>query len=136
MEILKGIERSQFLGRFYPPYKNPCSSACWRTRMKIGVDFGTTYTKIAYLDEEGKPTLFTYPKGSKEKQYIPTAVSYSKRSARKKFNIGNTARLDMTKTRHFTFCDNFKMLLPLEEKSQCRQKLLPKNSPEPSVVVC
>ena len=47
--------------------------------MKIGVDFGTTYTKIAYLDEHGKPTLFEYPKGNKAKKYIPTAIAYRQR---------------------------------------------------------
>ncbi len=102
--------------------------------MKIGVDFGTTYTKIAYLDENSKPVLFDYPKGNKAKKYIPTAVAYRQRTARQTGTIGTTARLDMLK-KNSIFCDNFKMLLPLENSSQWEKQGWPANAPEPVKVV-
>jgi molecular chaperone DnaK len=85
--------------------------------MKIGIDFGTTYTKIAYLDPIGLLSEFAYPPGPSGRPYVPTAVAYRappKGSDLAMAGIGQAARNMAVSDSDIIFCENFKMLLPLE----------------------
>lgn len=83
--------------------------------MKIGIDFGTTYTKIAYLDDQGNPKLFVYPGPINGRQFIPTAVSYANNM--KSMSIGEAARMTFLNESDVVYCEAFKMLLPLKKPS-------------------
>jgi len=97
---------------------------------KIGIDFGTTYSKIAYLDEQGSLKLFRYP-GPPGKEYIPTAVAYRTVHNRQTVSVGEAARSDVLNHPEVRFCENFKMLLPLEAPEQWRAHGWPaETSPE------
>jgi molecular chaperone DnaK len=88
--------------------------------MKIGIDFGTTYTKIAYLDESGNLKLFRYPPVT-GREYIPTAVTYLKNS--KAISIGDAAREDLANypSDEASYYDAFKMLLPIDDNDDWKQ---------------
>ena len=86
-------------------------------KYKIGVDFGTTYSKVAYLDDEGDLKVFCYP-GPQGKGYIPTAIAYQKAGGHQMFSLGEAAQLDAVNRPDISFCENFKMLLPLENRGQ------------------
>jgi molecular chaperone DnaK len=79
--------------------------------MKIGVDFGTTYTKIAYPDPEnnGNLKLFRYPNPN-GKEYIPTALAYHNGHSNKQdIVLGEAARQDNLNQSNMLFYENFKM---------------------------
>ena len=104
--------------------------------MKIGIDFGTTYTKIAYLDSEtNQLRLFCYPKGSTELPYIPTAVAYTEVEGQQAYSIGKAARMQALHQKGVTFCDNFKILLPYQERDYWLKRGWPVDAPEPQDVV-
>lgn len=84
--------------------------------MKIGIDFGTTYTKIAYLDEHGTPKLFLYPAPPNGRQFVPTTVAYTQRG--RKIAIGEAARLAFLNEADVLYYEAFKMLLPLKKNSE------------------
>lgn len=86
--------------------------------MKIGVDFGTTYSKIAFLDEQGKPVSFTYPAPPRDQKFVPTAVAYPSDSETP--SIGESARSDTLNNTGVPLYEGFKMLLPLDQSSQWR----------------
>lgn len=88
--------------------------------MKIGIDFGTTYTKIAYLDERGNLELFRYP-GPTGRNYIPTAVAYRWEGNQEIISIGEAARSDALNYEGVLYAENFKMLLPIRDESGWRQ---------------
>jgi len=81
--------------------------------MKVGIDFGTTYTKIAYLDEHGSPKLFLYPAPPNGRQFVPTTVAYTRGG--RKIVIGEAARLALLNEDDVVYYEAFKMLLPLKK---------------------
>lgn len=87
--------------------------------MKVGIDFGTTYTKISYLDEHGNPKLFLYPGPPNGRQFVPTAVAYTHRGG--KIAIGEAARLAVLNEADILYYEAFKMLLPLKKPSDWKE---------------
>lgn len=86
---------------------------------KIGIDFGTSYTKIAYPDENGHPLLFCYPSEQSGKQYISTEISYvsSKNGVSKYAGPRAFAHInDAPDITDVPFFRDFKMYLPLDTK--------------------
>lgn len=81
--------------------------------MKVAVDFGTEYTKVAYLDGENQIRLFSL--GSKGDQaYIPSAVAYySAPSGGDGVAIGKFAHDKVADLRAVTLYEGFKLLLPV-----------------------
>lgn len=90
-------------------------------RYKIGVDFGTTYSKIVYLDERGDLQVFGYP-GKDNKKYIPTAVAYQRIGDTQILSLGDAARLGVIHKPGVRYCENFKMLLPLQGQEEWRSQ--------------
>lgn len=87
--------------------------------MHIGVDFGTTYTKIAFFDSQGdRLEQFVYPPPPGEKPYVPTAVAYRTEQGQSIITIGEAARHDALNIPDTVFCENFKMLLPLKTREE------------------
>jgi molecular chaperone DnaK len=82
--------------------------------MKIGIDFGTTYTKIALLDQQGNLQCFQYPPPPAQHTHIPTAVAYREEDGQPVISIGYAARSDVLNKSDIQFGENFKMLLPLK----------------------
>lgn len=82
--------------------------------MKIGVDFGTTYTKIAFLNPRGTLELFEYPPPPAGKQFVPTALAYRNVEGNQVMSLGDGARSDVLNLPDTQFHENFKMLLPLD----------------------
>lgn len=85
--------------------------------MKIGIDFGTTYTKIAFF-KEGKLHLFRFP-GPTGRDYIPTAVTYRRRrDGQEVISIGEAAISDAMRFKDVQFASRFKILLPIREPGE------------------
>ena len=78
--------------------------------MKIGIDFGTAYTKIAYPGNDAKPRLFRFP-GETGHDYIPTAIAYE--TAKKKIWLGENANLKAVHD-DIDFYNNLKMRIPMQ----------------------
>ena len=85
--------------------------------MRVAIDFGTTYTKLSYLDEQSQLQLFRYPAAVGD-EYVPTAVAYRRSGALGGISIGQAARTQVLNEPNVVFCENFKMLLPLERREQ------------------
>ena len=79
---------------------------------KIGMDFGTTNSTVAYLDESNELEAFRYP-GPEGYEYVPSCVAYDEDGV----HIGRDA-LMLAGESEVLFCDNFKMILPLPEKER------------------
>ena len=83
---------------------------------KIGIDFGTTYSTICYVDESFQPGdgnyLLPYKTGDGD-TLIPTAVAYHIDDASTSVLVGRAA-LDMVDNPEYHVCRHFKMLLALE----------------------
>jgi molecular chaperone DnaK len=86
--------------------------------MRIGVDFGTTYTKIAYVDKKDNLQLFTYPAPPNGRRHVPTVVAY--RDGESEPSVGRAARSDAINRPGVTFYEAFKMLLPLKKDEDWR----------------
>lgn len=86
-------------------------------RYRVGLDLGSTYTKIAYVDPAGTLHLFRYPRGAGT-GYIPTAIAYRGTEDRQVLSIGDAARVDGMAHCGVRLCDNFKALLPLGTRDQ------------------
>lgn len=88
--------------------------------MHIGIDFGTTYTKIAIFREAGGFKLFRFP-GPRGKEYIPTAVAY-RRSEEGKLElaaIGEAAVNDyLRQPGTISLVHGFKLFLPLQDPEE------------------
>jgi len=76
---------------------------------KVGLDFGTTHSKISYFDPNGQLKLFRYP-ASEGREFIPTAVSYYKDAV----FIGSEAKSAYANEEGVTYYQSPKMLLPIE----------------------
>ncbi|WP_448592472.1 Hsp70 family protein [Thermoflexus hugenholtzii] len=88
---------------------------------RVGIDFGTTYTKIAYV-KDGQLQLFRYP-GPRGRDYIPTAVAYRvDRSGRPIISIGEAAISDALNRRGTRLATRFKMFLPIRDPAQQAEK--------------
>jgi molecular chaperone DnaK len=88
---------------------------------RIGIDFGTTYTKIAYV-QDGQLRLFRYP-GPRGRDYIPTAVAYRvDRSGRSVVSIGEAAISDALNRPGTRLATRFKMFLPIRDPAQQAEK--------------
>ena len=74
---------------------------------KIGVDFGTTNSTVAYVDGGNEPMAFRYP-GPDGADYIPSCVAYESDGT---VRIGRAA-LGLAGDPDVVFCNNFKMILP------------------------
>jgi molecular chaperone DnaK len=85
--------------------------------MKFGIDFGTSYTKIAYLDDNDQLKLFRFP-GEKGHEYIPTAIAYHQR--KNKIWIGDNANRKAM-NQNAVFYNNFKMRLPMTSSAEWEQ---------------
>lgn len=80
--------------------------------MEVAVDFGTEYTKVAYLDEDNQIKLFSL--GAKGDQaYIPTAVAYYTDRGQDRIAIGKKALDTASQRRNVAVCEGFKLLLPV-----------------------
>jgi molecular chaperone DnaK len=98
--------------------------------LKIGIDFGTTYTKIAYLDAAGALNLFRFP-GETGAPYIPTAVAYRERQKRQIVSVGHTARSDFFNSSDLkVYCENFKLFLHLLPEEWNKNGWTCTNTPE------
>lgn len=92
-----------------------------RGSMKIGIDFGTTYTKIAYLQED-QLRLFRFP-GPQGKEYIPTAIAYYQgRDGKREISIGEAALLDALHRPNAWLATRFKLFLPIRNPEEQRAK--------------
>ncbi|HEX8228171.1 MAG TPA: Hsp70 family protein, partial [Chloroflexia bacterium] len=90
--------------------------------MRIGVDFGTTNSKIAYMPSRDRLALFKFP-GESGNTYIPTAVAYERQTPEQPPLIGEAARSAMQNTPEgVDYCVSFKMLLPIESKDEWRRE--------------
>ncbi|MBP1466480.1 Hsp70 family protein [Candidatus Chloroploca sp. M-50] len=89
--------------------------------MNIGVDLGTTYTKIAFFNQEGQLEQFRYPVPPNDHPYVPTAVAYHTRNQHQIISIGEAARSDAVNEEGSVFCENMKMLLPLKQEVDWKQ---------------
>lgn len=87
--------------------------------MKIGVDFGTTYTKIAYM-QDGELKLFRYP-GPMGRDYIPTALAYRREKSAEVISIGEAACEEMMNYEGVQYAERFKMLLPIRNEREWAQ---------------
>jgi len=83
--------------------------------MKIGIDFGTSYTKIAYPTKVGLPSLFRY--GGTGFDYIATAIAYQRRHNKMKIWLGEDAIRRAGKS-DVHFYKNFKMRLPIIDEQE------------------
>lgn len=82
--------------------------------MYVGIDFGTTYTKVAYIkDKDGEIRPFKYPPGEGGFEFIPTAVAYYKRAGRETVAIGRAAQSILENEPDVQYAEVFKMLLPV-----------------------
>lgn len=80
---------------------------------KIGIDFGTSYTKIAYPDENNYPRLFHYPSEQQGKPYISSEITYVQEAEGEARYIGSLAFGAHIKTAYpIDSYQNFKMNLP------------------------
>ena len=87
-------------------------------RMKIGVDFGTTYTKVVYRDPTDTMRAFEYPPGDTGSRFVPTAVAYRRNGKKLDLaGIGQAARRLALDEDDILLYQNFKMMLPLPEKA-------------------
>ena len=86
--------------------------------MIIGIDFGTTYTKIAYFNGRKELELFAFPAAPNpnSKDFIPTCVCYN--NDLDSFSIGDSARSEASNQEGMEFCEAFKMLLPIEDRNE------------------
>ncbi len=76
---------------------------------KIGMDFGTTNSTVAWInDKSGEPEAFKYP-GLSGYEYIPSCVAYYEEEH---IAIGRSA-YEWADTGEAVFCDNLKMVLPM-----------------------
>jgi molecular chaperone DnaK len=92
--------------------------------MKIGIDFGTTYTKIARYKDKGKGEfeLFRFP-GPSGSEYIPTVVSYRQQGDRVSTSIGTPALLDFTTHPGNTrLATRIKLFLPIRDPEEQRKQ--------------
>jgi molecular chaperone DnaK len=89
--------------------------------MKIGIDFGTTYSKISYLDADNLLREFRYP-GPAGPEYVPTAVAYRNGNNGEVYGMGEAARLAALNESDVVFCENFKMLLPMDSQEKWRSE--------------
>jgi molecular chaperone DnaK len=80
---------------------------------KIGVDFGTTNSTVAYINESNKLEAFRYPDPAGY-EYIPSCMVYEQDG---NVSVGWAAQ-DLAGDTEVTFCNNFKMILPLSETEQ------------------
>lgn len=83
---------------------------------KIGIDFGTTYSSICYVDESFQPGAGEYVqpyKTGQDESLIPSAVAYHIDDANANVLVGGEA-LDMVGDPEYQVCQHFKMLLALE----------------------
>jgi molecular chaperone DnaK len=88
---------------------------------RIGIDFGTTYTKIAYV-QDNKLHLFRYPDPSRGRDYIPTAVAYRiGRDGRLNISIGEAAISDALNLPNTRLATRFKLFLPIRDQARQRE---------------
>lgn len=87
--------------------------------VKIGFDFGTTYSKISYLNDF-ELEEFRYP-GKNGFPYIASAVAYQQVAGAMVVSAGRSARSAAIHSSEVTFCENFKMLLPLDSSEEWKK---------------
>ncbi len=86
--------------------------------MRIGIDFGTTYTKIARYKGGGQFELFKFP-GPAGTEYIPTAVGYRQKGNNTLVSIGTSAILDFTTHPQTTRLELLKLsFLPIRDPDE------------------
>lgn len=88
--------------------------------MQIGIDFGTTYTKIAYV-QDGQLRLFRFP-GPNGRDYIPTAVAYRRSREGWNISIGEAALSDAIHLPDVQLATRFKMFLPIQDPAERRER--------------
>lgn len=89
--------------------------------MKIGIDFGTTYTKISYLDLDGKIQLFSYPAPPTGQTFIPSAMAYCQGDPIPLLGAAARMALAGQKRSKVSFHETFKMLLPTLDPREWEQ---------------
>lgn len=92
---------------------------------KIGIDFGTTNSTVAFVNDSKVLEAFRYP-GPDGYEYIPSCVAYEKGGV---IHIGRAA-LDVAGDPEVVFCNNFKMILPMSEDERIRYEWTKTKSPE------
>jgi len=93
--------------------------------VKIGVDFGTTNSTVAFVNRSGILEAFRYL-GPGGYEYIPSCVAYEKDGT---ISIGRGA-LEIAADPEVTFCSNFKMILPLSDTDRAQYNWTNIKSPE------
>lgn len=89
--------------------------------MRIGIDFGTTYTKISYV-QDGRLHLFRFP-GPGGRDYIPTAVAYCRgRGGKEEISVGEAALLDAINRPEARLATRFKLFLPIRDEAERKAK--------------
>ncbi|MBT9132581.1 MAG: Chaperone protein DnaK [Firmicutes bacterium] len=92
---------------------------------KIGIDFGTTNSTVAFVNSANVLEAFRYP-GPGGDEYIPSCAAYEKNG---NISIGRAA-LDIAGDPEVTFCNNFKMILPLSASERIKYKWTKEKKPE------
>lgn len=83
---------------------------------KIGMDFGTTNSTVAYIDPDTQqPVTFIFPP-AEGSGYIPSCVGYHDGD---QLAIGRAA-FDYAGAPDAIFCNNLKMILPMSQEKQVR----------------
>ncbi len=87
--------------------------------MRIGIDFGTTYTKIAIYRGNMQFDLFKFP-GPGGKEYIPTVVGYNQKG---EIFIGERAILEFTiDPQNIRLATRIKLFLPIREPQEQKRQ--------------
>jgi molecular chaperone DnaK len=90
--------------------------------MRIGIDFGTTYTKIARYKGNGEFELFKFP-GPSGNEYIPTAVSYRQQQGKTTISIGTSAFIDFRNYPQNTrLATRIKLFLPIRDPNEQKRQ--------------
>jgi molecular chaperone DnaK len=88
---------------------------------KIGIDLGTTYTTVCYVNNRKQPLENDYIEVYRPVESIgsvPSAVAYHKKSNKRVFGMEARDRLG---DEDYWVCQHFKMLLPLEDTPALEQ---------------
>lgn len=92
---------------------------------RIGIDFGTTNSTIAYLDNNSRPVGFRFG-GPNGNEYIPSAIAYSKNDDTESPLIGDEAKHKQNSDEYYYF-EHYKLKLIYKYDlflEKCRKKVI------------
>jgi len=91
---------------------------------KIGIDFGTTNSTVAFVNSSNVLEAFRFPDPAGY-EYIPSCIAYEGDGD---IYVGRAA-LDFAGDPKVAFCNNFKMVLPLSEAERAKYAWTKKKDP-------